>query len=75
MTNHRTTYRPCGRSDGATSRGTAGDLPTLALARGRTGIFGNLATVVDIPVRHFLTDLLKMGIGIQDRFWRRTARH
>jgi hypothetical protein len=58
MTNDRTTYCPGGRSDGATSRGITGDLPTLALARGCAGIFGDLAAFVDIPVRHLLTDLL-----------------
>jgi hypothetical protein len=58
MTNHRTTHCPGCRSDCAPCRSAAGDLPALALTRGRAGIFGHLATLIDIPIRHLLTDLL-----------------
>jgi hypothetical protein len=58
MANHRTTHCPGCRSDRAPYRSAAGHLPAFALTRGRAGIFGHLATLVDIPIRHLLTDLL-----------------
>lgn len=58
MTNHRTTDCPGCRSDRTPNRGTASNLPALALTRGRTSIFGHRAALVDIPIRHFFPDLL-----------------
>ena len=57
-TNPRTTPRPGCRSDRAPYGCATSDLPALALTRSCAGIFGHLATLVDIPLSYLLTDLL-----------------
>jgi hypothetical protein len=43
---------------GSARGGAAGNLPALTLTRSRARIFGHLAALVDISIRHLLTNLL-----------------
>jgi hypothetical protein len=58
MADHGSTDRPTRRSNSSTGSRTAGNLPALALARGRAGLFGHLTALVDIPIGRFLADLV-----------------
>ena len=67
MSDNRPTHSTGRRSNRATRRHTPGHLAALITARRRPGIFRHSGTIFDILLRSGLSNLAKMGIGIQNR--------
>lgn len=73
-TDYRPAHRTGGRAYGAARSRTSGDLSRFSLTWLGTGIVRHLGALRYVLFRSGVTDLLIMGVGIQDGLRRSTGR-